>query len=295
MVTLVSRENRNRVKFFWQERLSLNTQNRKKLHKRKQRKKRMIAAGITVLLLVLILAAVVFLFKAFIKPAKPVQKNSTALSKVSAKSSEASKSSTSSAVKSSSSETESSASKSDWELVLVNLKNPKPEMNPNLALIGSIYVDARIEQQVQQFLAAALSIDPNVHLISGYRSVAYQTQLFNGYVQQTMDENPDWTEAQARAEVMKTSQPPESSEHETGLAIDMSAIDVLNAEDPATAKAIADLAPNYGFILRFPSWGTASTGIDYEDWHFRYVGVPNAKYMTAHQLTLENFVAGLSK
>jgi D-alanyl-D-alanine carboxypeptidase len=186
-------------------------------------------------------------------------------------------------------------SRSDWQLVLVNLMNKKPEMYPNLGTVGNIQMDTRIIPNVQAFLAAAQQIDPQVHLISGYRSVAYQTTLFNGYVQQTMAANPGWTEQEATQEVMKTSQPPEASEHETGLAMDMSAVNELDAEDPAVASQIAAIAPNYGFILRFPSWGTASTGIDYEDWHFRYVGEANAKYITDNHLTLEEFLDKLSK
>ncbi|MDR2976022.1 MAG: D-alanyl-D-alanine carboxypeptidase family protein [Streptococcaceae bacterium] len=257
--------------------------------------------GITFLVLLLIITAIVLLvFKPFSTAVKSPQSSSTTAqtaSKSSQKSSSPAQSATSASTSSSSSTSTNkipaSASKNDWQLVLVNLKNPKPEMNPDLVTLGHIQVDARIAQSAEEFLAAAQTIDPNVHLISGYRSVAYQTELFNGYVQQTMNENPGWTQAQAKAEVMKTSQPPQSSEHETGLAMDMSAIDELNAEDPATASAIAAMAPEYGFVLRFPSWGTSSTGIDYEDWHFRYVGVENAKYMTEHQLTLEDYLSKL--
>lgn len=187
------------------------------------------------------------------------------------------------------------ASRSDWQLVLVNLKNKKPEMNPNLVSIENIQMDARIQKNVKDFLAAARAVDPQVHLISGYRSVAYQTGLFQSYVNQTLSENPGWTEAKATAEVMTYSQPPEASEHETGLAMDMSTIDSLNEEDPNVAKQLADMAPTYGFILRFPDWGRSSTGIEYEDWHFRYVGEANAKYITAQHLTLEDFLAKLSR
>ncbi|MFV0556910.1 MAG: M15 family metallopeptidase [Lactovum sp.] len=180
--------------------------------------------------------------------------------------------------------------KSDWELVLVNLANPKEEMNPELTLVGNIEVDSRIAQNVLDFHSAAQEVDSAVHFISGYRSVDYQAQIFEGYVEQTMAANPDWTEDEARAQVMRTSQPPGSSEHQTGLAVDMSTVDELNTEDPVVAEQIAAIAPEYGFILRFPEWGSESTGIDYEDWHFRYVGVETAKYITENQLTLETFL-----
>lgn len=186
-------------------------------------------------------------------------------------------------------------SKSDWQLVLVNLNNKKSEMNPKLVNIGNIQMDARIQKNVEDFFTAAKAVDPKVHLISGYRSVEYQSHLFSSYVQQTMTENPSWTEAQATSEVMTYSQPSESSEHETGLAMDMSTVDSLNQEDPNVASQIAAIAPRYGFILRFPTWGQKSTGIEYEDWHFRYVGEANAKYITDNHLTLEQFLDKLSK
>lgn len=74
----------------------------------------------------------------------------------------------------------------------------------------------------------------------------------------------------------------------TGLAIDMSNIDSLN--ESQYAKQVAAIAPKYGFVLRFPDGKKAVTGIGYEDWHFRYVGLENAKYMTEHQLTLEEYL-----
>lgn len=188
-----------------------------------------------------------------------------------------------------------SARSSDWELVLVNRTSTKPELNPSLASVGSIQVDQRIANQVTEFLAAAQKISPAEHLISGYRSVAYQSELYEGYIQDEMaghgtvnvDGKPI-SRQEAIKNVQTYSQPPGSSEHQTGLAIDMSDIDSLNASQ--VAPQIAAIAPNYGFILRFPAGKQAETGVDYEDWHFRYVGIENAKYMTEHKLTLEEYL-----
>ena len=49
------------------------------------------------------------------------------------------------------------------------------------------------------------------------------------------------------------------------------------------------------FVLRFPEGKSDSTGVDYEDWHFRYVGVESAKYMTENNLTLEEYVSLLKE
>ena len=186
-------------------------------------------------------------------------------------------------------------SSKDWELLLVNRDHITKELNPDITEVDGVQVDSRIAKNVQEFLAAAQAIDPNYHLISGYRSVAYQEQLYNSYVQQEMAADPSLTEAQAEKQVQTYSQPPGASEHQTGLAIDMSTIDSLNEADPTTVAKVVSLAPQYGFVLRFPDGKTSSTGVGYEDWHFRYVGKASAEYMTKHNLTLEEYVALLKE
>ncbi|MDN6212049.1 MAG: D-alanyl-D-alanine carboxypeptidase family protein, partial [Lactococcus sp.] len=174
---------------------------------------------------------------------------------------------------------------SDWNLVLVNRENPKDELNPELTQLGNIVVDSRIAQSAEAFLTAAQAINPAEHFISGYRSVAYQETLYNQYVAQEMAADPSLDHTAAEKVVQTYSQPAGMSEHQTGLAIDLSDVDSLN--ESTTAKEIAAIAPTYGFVLRFTEAGKPSTGVGYEDWHFRYVGVENAKYMTEHNLTLE--------
>lgn len=186
-------------------------------------------------------------------------------------------------------------SSSDWFLRLINRNHITEELNPELATVDGISVDARIEKNVQEFLVAAQQIDSRYHLISGYRSVAYQRDLYQSYVQQEMAADPTLTEKQAEAQVQTYSQPPGASEHQTGLAIDMSTVDSLNEAAPDTVAKVVALAPQYGFVLRFPEGKTASTGVGYEDWHFRYVGKASAEYMTQHNLTLEEYIALLKE
>ena len=172
----------------------------------------------------------------------------------------------------------------DWQLLLVNRDNKSKELNPEIADVDGVSVDARIAKNVKEFLAAAQEIDPSYHLISGYRSVAYQTELYNSYVQQEMAADPSLTESQAEKKVQTYSQPPGASEHQTGLEA-----------DPDTVAKVKKLAPKYGFVLRFPDGKTSSTGVGYEDWHFRYVGKESAEYMTEHNLTLEEYLALLKE
>ncbi|CRH90822.1 D-alanyl-D-alanine carboxypeptidase [Chlamydia trachomatis] len=186
-------------------------------------------------------------------------------------------------------------SSSDWELLLVNREHVHAELNPQLAEVSGIPVDARIAENVTKFLAAAQAIDPNEHLISGYRSVAYQETIYNSYIQQEMAADASLSREAAEAKVQTYSQPAGASEHMTGLAIDMSTVNSLNESDPQIASQVQQIAPEYGFVLRFQEGKTESTGVGYEDWHYRYVGVESAKYMMEHQLSLEEYVALLQK
>ena len=128
--------------------------------------------------------------------------------------------------------------------------------------------------------------------------MAYQEQLFNTYVENEMvgaagsvnNTGQPISREQAETNVKTYSQPAGSSEHQTGLAVDMSTVDALNQSPEDVVAQVKKIAPEYGFVLRFPEGGKASTGVDYEDWHFRYVGVDNAKYMTKHNLTLEEYL-----
>ena len=190
------------------------------------------------------------------------------------------------------------AHRSDWNLVLVNRENPKEELSPELTTVGTVQVDQRIADALVNCLAAAQVIDPSEHLISAYRSVAYQEQLFNTYVENEMvgaagsvnNTGQPISREQAETNVKTYSQPAGSSEHQTGLAVDMSTVDALNQSPEDVVAQVKKIAPEYGFVLRFPEGGKASTGVDYEDWHFRYVGVDNAKYMIKHNLTLEEYL-----
>lgn len=88
--------------------------------------------------------------------------------------------------------------------------------------------------------------------------------------------------------------PPGHSEHQTGLAVDIS-ITYGKIEGTKEAKWLADNAPNYGFILRYPEHKTDITGIEFEPWHFRYVGLPHSHIMQQKDLVLEEYIEFLRK
>jgi len=118
---------------------------------------------------------------------------------------------------------------------------------------------------------------------SGYRSYDVQAFYYNNYVN---------TYGQAEAD--RFSARPGTSEHQTGLALDVSGIDrvcyleVCFEEQPA-GKWVADNAHKFGFIIRYPEGKESITGYQYEPWHLRYVGQELATELNSLSLTMEEF------
>ncbi len=117
---------------------------------------------------------------------------------------------------------------------------------------------------------------------SAYRTRQEQKELYDARVE---------SDGVVKAE--KYVAKPGHSEHETGLAFDMSVyVDGENTyiSDEPEYRPIYSLAYKYGFILRYPADKVNITGINYEAWHFRYVGMPHAYYMTENDLCLEEYI-----
>lgn len=178
----------------------------------------------------------------------------------------------------------------DWELILVNRSHLQEESHPKLTQIDDIQVDSRIAENTRQFLAAARAIAPGETLISGYRSRAEQTELYEEAL--ALAEEEGLSRQEAEQEVQNRIQLPGASEHQTGLAIDMSEPE---GQEDGVANKIAEIAPKYGFILRYPEGKSDITGVNFENWHYRYVGVESAQYMQKHHLVLEEFLALLKE
>lgn len=192
----------------------------------------------------------------------------------------------------------------DWDLVLVNKKHSyQTELNFTKGTVDSKQIDQRIAQALANFRSAAQKAGYATTLVSGYRSIAYQTTVYNNSISQYESNGMSATEAKRLTE--SVIQVPGSSEHQTGQAVDLAGNDALAAYPSLEASMdkfksqqwLIKHAPEYGFILRYPSDSQSikETGIDYESWHFRYVGVPNATYITNHHLTLEKYIQTLKK
>ena len=119
--------------------------------------------------------------------------------------------------------------------------------------------------------------------VSGYRSYARQQEIYNAHVLRTGVKSTDLVSAK-----------PGTSEHQTGLSIDVSSESVGCALEEsfgstAEGKWLAKNCHKYGFIIRYPKDKTEITGYSYEPWHIRYVGKKLATYLYKKGLTLEEY------
>jgi D-alanyl-D-alanine carboxypeptidase len=129
----------------------------------------------------------------------------------------------------------------------------------------------------------------NLDLImnSGFRSSKLQSFYYNNYVKNS-----------GEAAANKFSAKPGYSEHQTGLAFDVSYanrkcyLEICFAETEA-GKWLAEHAHEYGFILRYPNGKDSVTGYQFEPWHFRYVGKEVARIIYEKQTTYEEYLADL--
>lgn len=144
----------------------------------------------------------------------------------------------------------------------------------------------------------AAGID-DVFVTSAYRSYAYQTSLFNTYIQDEMRKAPGISEAEARARVLRYSAYPGTSEHHTGLAVDLMVNGMSDLDESFANYAVygwlQENAWKFGFILRFPEDKTEITGYDYEPWHYRFVGRYDAYMIHSRGLCLEEYVEDYQK
>jgi D-alanyl-D-alanine carboxypeptidase len=143
-------------------------------------------------------------------------------------------------------------------------------------------------------LLMAAALDEGIRglrLISAYRDYATQASLFNARVAAMYPTHGSHAENAAARVVAR----PGTSEHQSGLAIDISTSWALHTSFGSTPAGIwlAQNAWRFGFILRYPQGKTAVTGVMYEPWHFRYVGLHHAAAMFERKFVLEEYVAWL--
>ncbi len=184
-----------------------------------------------------------------------------------------------------------------WEMTLVNKWNPLPDgFAPELAdtlrefaLLDYSKFDARAVDKLDELCKAAKEDGINLIVRSPYRTNATQTLYFENKVNSVMKSNPSWTREQAEVEAATVIARPWTSEHQLGLAVDFNEVEWW-FEDTEQFKWLDAHAHEYGFIMRYPEDKQDKTAVIYEPWHYRYVGVENAKAIKESGLCLEEFV-----
>lgn len=194
-------------------------------------------------------------------------------------------------------EVKGTLSKDDWQLVLVNKQHPVPEDYPlNLGTItGNMQCDARIIDDLMEMMQAAKDDGIDLVICSPYRDYNRQTVLFNRKIDYYMNKGYSYTEAYKISSITVTV--PGASEHQIGLALDIvsteySALEIEFGETEAGIW-LKEHSYEYGFILRYPEGKEYITGIQYEPWHFRYVGEEAATIIMQEGITLEEFLEDL--
>lgn len=192
-----------------------------------------------------------------------------------------------------------------WNLRLVNRDHPLAAdfVPSNLAELPdeswvephvNHRVDARIVEDLTAMLTTAETEGVRPVICSSFRTYDYQENLFENRIERAEHEDHlEGTEAEEAAAFWVA--PPGASEHQTGLAVDIVDADYQELDEgqeaTATQQWLMAHCAEYGFILRYPTNKSATTGIGYEPWHYRYLGREVAPAVAQSGLCLEEWLA----
>lgn len=180
-------------------------------------------------------------------------------------------------------------------LVLVNKEHPLSEdYNVKMKTLENSdkVVAEMIIQDLQDMLADGTKEGLRFCIASAYRSSERQQEILDADIRKLTDKG--MTHEEAYEQATRTVMPAGYSEHETGLAVDIVALSNQllddSQENTPETQWLQENCDQYGFILRYPKGKTDITGIDYESWHYRYVGKEAAAYIKKHDLTFEEYL-----
>ena len=190
-----------------------------------------------------------------------------------------------------------SSDPSAWNMILCNPTHPLPDGYIENVKLKSIFqtkykVDERIWYNVKAMFLAAKMDGINLTMVSAFRDIALQTRNFNNkknsYINSGMSEDAAYAKTATIIAV------PGTSEHHTGLALDIlcsSYGSLTSGFDQTKAyKWLREHCTEYGFIMRYAKDKQSVTKIIYEPWHYRFVGIENAKKITASGLCYEEYL-----
>lgn len=179
-------------------------------------------------------------------------------------------------------------------LMLVNYKNTiSKDYVPELkTLSNGLQVDSRAYESLNDMLDDARAAGYNPVVSSAYRSYSYQQTLYDRKIEQYIGYGYSRSEAEIKAGEWVAK--PGTSEHQTGLAVDLTSLENQNLDDSQlNSKCQQWYMANcwkYGFILRYPSDKKDITKINSEPWHYRYVGKQAAKEIYDKGICLEEYL-----
>lgn len=181
----------------------------------------------------------------------------------------------------------------DWRLLLVNRYHPlEEEFDGELTeLRYGEMVDSRIYPDLQEMFdeMRAEGLEPRV--VQGYRTSEEQKERLDNKIREYMGYGKSREEARELA--IQWEAEPGTSEHETGLCVDISS----DSEDNESANAVWEWmdenCSRFGFIKRYPNDKSSVTGVKGEPWHYRYVGPEAAQEITGRNITLEEYLGAV--
>ena len=176
-------------------------------------------------------------------------------------------------------------------LRLVNLTHPLPEdYKPELVSIGDgKEIDCRCRPYLTALMEDCRAAGGRPFVVWAYRSAECQEELFERFVEEYMS-GMRIDRRLARGFASFRCAPPGASEHQLGLAADLSAMEgTPDTESSFTTQWLEQNAWRYGFILRYPKGKEDTTGFLFEPWHYRFVGREYAEDIYQRGLTLEEY------
>lgn len=179
----------------------------------------------------------------------------------------------------------------NWALTLINKNYPLDKnYSPSTAVViegSSVTADVRVAEAYRLMYNAALTEDVILTPYSGYCGYQRQKTIYDNKVQAFILQG--LTEDEAKQSAEKRVEPAGCSENGAGLAVDIISASAGFSSTEEYKWLVAN-AHNYGFVLRYPEDKTEITGMIYQPWHWRYVGIDVATEMKQQNLCFEEFL-----
>ena len=180
-------------------------------------------------------------------------------------------------------------------LKLTNIGNPIKDYERPKRLVQApfaekgLLIDPEVGQKLTELIVST-GLSREIVVTDAYRTKQTQQQIWDSTIKE-------------RGEIFtkKYVAKPGCSEHELGLAIDLGLVNMKNdfikpsfSNGPVVEVFLSNMS-EFGFILRYPKGKEYITGISFEPWHFRYVGVPHSEIITTQGIVLEEYLERLEK